>query len=303
MKKNKIIIIDFSHLAYRAYYKFPNLKNFDGELTSIIYGIPYIIESLIRKSMPDKAIVVLDGGRSKVRTNLLPTYKQREKRLGFDHDNFVFQKSEAQKFLLSLGVDVIYEQGEEADDLIYLATRRFSQMGWQVVIMSGDKDFNQLIKEDVSVFNTSKGKEYSMDTLKEGVGYYPYQCVDYLCLIGDKSDNIPGYPSIGEKRGISFLEKFNSIEGFLSSTEKFGSIDKTKLKEIKSFNRQLIDLNYYFRKHYTMNKEIPWLRAKWDIEKFKKLCGRYETNSFLQPQFINTYKNLYEKSQNIYYRG
>jgi len=295
--KNKLLILDGNHLAYRAYYKFPNLKTLDGVNTSVVYGIPYIVESLVRRFTPDKAIITIDGGRSKFRTDLLPTYKEREQKLGFDKEDFYRQRSDALDFMSAVGITTVGQIGYEADDLITMLCRRYTDAGFEILIISGDKDFNQLINDNVSVFNTGKGILYNNDNLKKYVGYIPTQCVDYICLTGDKSDNIPGYPGIGEKRGLKFLEEFGWVELFLSSDKKFGNIDKGKLKEIYKRNRKLVDLKYFYRQ-FLFKSLIPTHGIVIDFSEktLLKLCKKFEMNSFLKPQFINTYKRLWERS-------
>ena len=289
----KLAIFDGNHLAYRAYYKFSNLKTLDGENTAIIYGMPYVAESLIRRLAPDKVVMVFDGGRSRYRKKLLPTYKERDQKLGFDKESFFKQKDIGRDILISLGVRVAYKRYWEADDIIAMIARRFWGDDWEIVIVSGDKDFNQLIKYNLSVYNVGKGILLHEFNLKEKVGYTPQQCVDYLCLTGDKSDNISGYPGIGEVRATKFLEQFGSINDFLNSNEKFSVIDKDKLKEIYQRNIELIDLKYYYRKHM-IHEEIPWINpdSRIDMDQVRKLCNKYEINTFLKPQFINTFKNL-----------
>lgn len=297
--KNKLVILDGSHLAYRAYHKFPNLHTLDGVNTSVVYGIPYIVESLIRKFIPDKAIITLDGGRSPFRMGLLPSYKQRDQKLGFDKEDFYRQKDDAMKFMNALGISISGKKGFEADDLIAMISRRYAIRGWDVIIISGDKDFNQLIDDNILVYNTGKNVLMDQFNLIKYTGYDPDQCVDYLCLTGDHSDNIPGYPGIGEIRGVKFLQEFGSVNRFLGSDNKFGKVDKQKLKEIYKFNRQIIDLKFFYRK-FLIKEKMPIEHGIFNDEKLKKLCRQFETNSFLKPQFINTYKTLYEKT-NLYH--
>lgn len=293
----KLIILDGNHLAYRAYYKFPNLKTLDGVNTSIVYGIPYIVESLIRKFIPDKAIITLDGGRSSFRQELLPEYKARDQKLGFDKEDFYRQRDDAMRFMDALGLKIAHKKGFEADDLIAMISRRYATQAWDIIIISGDKDFNQLISDSISVFNTGRGILYDIDNLKEYVGYNPDQCVDYLCLTGDKSDGIPGYPGIGEKRGLNFLSQYGHINSYLESGQKFGKIDNEKLKEIWKRNKKIIDLKYFYR-NFLMGIPIPYINDDtfFNERKLKRLCGEFETNSFLKVQFINTYHHLWERS-------
>lgn len=289
----KLVIFDGNHLAYRAYYKFSNLKTLDSVKTGVIYGMPYVAESLIRRLNPDRVAIVFDGGRSLFRRELLPSYKERDKKLGFDTEDFFRQKDVGKEIFKALGLKVAHERYQEADDLIAMISRRYSKEGWEVVIVSGDKDFNQLLEKNISIFNVSKNKTYEHWNLKKELGYSPDQCVDYLSLCGDKSDGIDGYPGLGDKRTLALLEKFGSVSNFLKSKESFGKVDKLKLTEIWKRNKKLIDLKFYYRK-FLMKKAIPWENpnAAFDYDGLKRICGMYEINSFLKPQFLNTFKNL-----------
>jgi len=163
------------------------------------------------------------------------------------------------------------------------------------------KIFNQLIDihesgGSISVFNTGKGILLELSNAKEVLGYEPNQCVDYLCLTGDHSDNIPGYPGIGEKRGLKFLEQYNSIRSYLSTCGQFGKMDNVLLKDIWKLNAKLIDLKYFYRKFF-VKEDIPLKRGEFNDKVLGNLCHEFEMNSFLKPQFINTYKKLYGKSK------
>lgn len=293
MKNKRLVIFDGNHLAYRAYYKFGNLKTLDGVRTAVIYGMPYVAESLIRRLGPDEVVVVFDGGRSPYRMDLLPSYKQREQKLGFDKEDFYRQKDVGMELFQALGLRICWKKKFEADDLIAMIARRYAKANWDVVIVSGDKDFNQMISEDISVYNTSKAIMYTPRNLKKEQGYTPEQTVDYLSLLGDKSDHIPGYPGIGPVKALQLISEYGTIKNFIKSGAKFGKVDNEKLEEIRKLNKKLIDLNFFYRK-FLMKESIPWLNPDYgfDEEKLKLLCGSYEINSFLKPQFIKTFKSL-----------
>ena len=292
--KKVVVIFDGNHLLYRAYYKFANLKTIEGVKTSIIFGVPRIVESLIRVLSPTETIMVYDGEKSEFRKSLLPNYKNREKRLGWDADDFFRQRDVTIMNLQYLGIKVARREDLEADDVIAMITRRYVNKGYEVIIASGDKDFNQLIDDQVSIYNTSKAKMYTKANLQSLVGYQPEQTVDFLTMLGDDSDKIPGYHGIGEKKALNLLDTYGSIKEFLKSGDKFGKVDNNKLKALAKLNKKLIDIRYYYRK-FLMRAEIPFLNPnpKWDEKAFKISCGVYETNSFLKKQFIKTYKNLY----------
>lgn len=297
---SKLLIFDGNHLAYRAYYKFMNLKTIDGVMTSLVYGMPYVAESLIRRVRPNKVIMTFDGGRSKFRMGLLPNYKNREKKLGFDAEDFYRQRDIARDIFMAMGIEVVCLSGYEADDLIGMITRRYSMKEWDVIIVSADKDFDQLIMENfpgyhgrVTVLNTKSNIELDCLNLKKTKGILPHQVVDYLSLLGDTSDKIPGYPGIGPKKALKILNEYNGIQEFIQSDENFGKIDKVELKRIWQLNKKLIDIKYYYRK-FLRKMVIPSINPnpKFDMASVKKLCSQNEINTFLKPQFINTFKKL-----------
>ena len=201
---SRIVIFDGNHLLHRAYHKFSNLRTIEGIKTSIIYGVVYVMESLIRRLDPTKVMVVFDGNKSSYRLGLLPDYKQRDKKLGFDAENFYFQRDEVIKILTHLGIQVIRGEDLEADDAIAMIIKRFKSDN-EIIIVSGDKDFNQLLENGVSIYNSNKGMMLTDANLQSLVGYTPKQTVDYLTLLGDSSDKIPGYPGIGEKKALNLF--------------------------------------------------------------------------------------------------
>ena len=131
----RLVVFDGNHLAHRAYHKFANLKTIDGKKTSIIYGMVYIIESLVRRLGPDDVIVTFDGGRSSYRLGILPTYKDRDKKLGFDYEDFSSQRDVGKQIIKHLGIRVAQKKGYEADDIISMITREYSGLGWEVIIV------------------------------------------------------------------------------------------------------------------------------------------------------------------------
>jgi len=276
-----------------------NLKTLDGLKTSIVYGMPYIAESVIRRLKPQQVVFTFDGGRSPFRTGLLSTYKDRDKKLGFDYEDFMRQKDLGRDLFRAFGIAVAYHKGYEADDIIAMITRRAQKANWDVVIVSGDKDFNQLISKpeegsgEVSIYNTTKNSIVDYKNLKSITGYEPHETVDYLCLLGDDSDKIPGYPGIGPKKALQILEEFGSVEHLLRSGGKFGKVDMPKLKEVWERNKKLIDLRYFYRK-FLIKEPVPWMDEfpEYNEKNIKRICSSCEINSFLHPQFLNTFKKL-----------
>lgn len=289
---NKLMLIDGDNLLYRAYFKFGGLTSKGGASSSMVYGFPYILRSLLTKVHPDMVISCFDGGRNKARLDVLPGYKVREQKLGFDKEDFVSQKETVMGFLPHLGVWVSQQRGLEADDLIYSWVRYYKAKGWEITIVSGDKDFHQLIDEDVKVYVPSKEVYLNLHTCKHYYFYTPAECVDYLILDGDKSDKIPGVPGMGEKTIRKFLDEFGSIQAYLDSgSKKYPKVTK----EIYLRNRLLIDLAYFFRKTGRI-KHIPLTTdsVRVNMIEIAKISRKYDINTFVKTEFVNGYKKLDE---------
>lgn len=290
----RVLLVDGNHLIYRAHFKFSGLRTLDGKPTDVIYGAPYILESIIRRFGPDKVIVVFDHSRSEFRKSLLPDYKKRESKLGEDKESFYFQRDELIKLLSYLGLMVYQVNGYEADDIIAHLSKQFYKEGWETVIVSADKDFVQLINKSILLYNVNKGIMVDLFNCKMVYGYLPNQCVDYLSLRGDDSDNISGYPGIGEKRALQFISQFGSIKKYLKNPKKFGKLDADKLRGVYELNRKLIDLMYFLRHSLIPSDIIPKNpNPEFDLKELKGICAEYQINSFLKIQFIKTYQNLY----------
>jgi DNA polymerase-1 len=295
MSKNKVLVIDGNNMLYRAYYKFENLQNNHGQLTGVIYGFPYILRGLISLHKPQKVVVVFDGGRDKRRTEILPEYKKRDKKAGFDGESFFFQKEKVKELLDLLGIPMIEVKKREADDIIWLIARKLKREKHEVVIVSSDKDFNQLICKGISIWNPKSDKRYTHLNLKQEVGYNANQCVDYLILDGDSSDNIKGMPGIGPKKAMAFLDRGISIRNYLISKDKeLPGLSRNKLEPVFLLNRELIDIRIFCRRNL---KHLKVKVPKVTLKKINKkelayFCANYDISTFVKPDFIETFNKL-----------
>jgi len=291
MKKNSTLIIDGNNTLYRAYYKFNNMTARDGQSTSCIYGFPYIIRRLFDKYQPSDVYIVFDKGKSTYRRELLPEYKVRTPKLGFDFQNFMEQKEVVMQLCYNLGLKVVIgKEDTEADDLIYKIMR---ETPGHKVIISADKDFHQCISDDCSIYNPGKDVELNAHTFKHHIGYDLKYALDYLVLNGDDSDNIPGYPKVGPKTALAFLDKYGSIENYLESGETFKPLDNTKFRELITRNNGLINLRHYYIK-FERKTKLPYYideNPKLNVMEIAKISKLYSITTFTKPEFIDTFKN------------
>lgn len=300
-KSGKMVIVDGSNLAFRAYMKFKKLKNFEGNNVGLIYGFLRILSQYMTRFRGSYLVVGFDTKESKssnFKKVLLPEYKahrtKSSRRLDMDFEDFNQQLRSVRKCLKYLGVPIVWDKeglGHEADDYIaYIALNHPDK----VLVISADKDFCQLIDDRIKVFNPFKDRTLSSSTCKSVMGYTPEECVDYLTLVGDSSDDIPGYVGIGPVKTRSFLDKFGSIENFLKSRDNtFPGIDYDALEHVKKRNYQLIDLKHCFKLKPV--KKFPIIYPKGegvDKERLKKVFLRYQFKSFLTEDFLKPFKKL-----------
>lgn len=291
----KVVIVDGNNYCYRAWYRFTNMKSNKGVGTALIYGVPYMLSTLIKSFRPDIMYVVIDGKRSVHRLSMLPDYKGGRLKLGWDPDEFHRQKDDMMDLVHnSLGVHVMRNKNQEADDMMYKLVRKHK--GDKITLCSADKDFRQLISEDVSIWDHNldarAGVLLNSVNCKSWTGYEPRHTVDYLTFLGDGSDNIPGMPGVGEKGAAEFFEEFDSIKEFLKSDRSFKKVDKDKLAKVYHISKSMIDLKYFHRKHLRkvkIEKAFP-NESKVDYSYLKELALKYSINSFRIPNFIKTFK-------------
>lgn len=283
-KTKKTLIIDGNNALYRAYFRFNNFSTFDGTPTGCLYGFCTITLGLINKFKPSRVIVVFDGKKSEYRKKVLPTYKQREPKLGFDIDAFNHQRQEIKKILSMWGVEVIHDINYEADDLIYALG---VELPGNIILVSRDKDFKQCINKRVWLWDPMDNILFKPKNLKNRLGYKPTQVVDYLSLIGDKSDNIPGIRGVGDKTALKFLDKYGSIRNYLKGKEE-KRFPHDKILPVYSTNRKLISLKFYYNRFIKNKVVLADLikRPKVSIEKSKKLLLAYEIKLLLKPENV-----------------
>lgn len=291
--KNKYLLIDGNNLAHRAYHQYKNMRSSDGKPSGVVFGVPYILWSLIRNHNPSDVLVIFDGGRDKNRLAAHPEYKKREHKTDFDYENFISQKKDAQRILECLGIKMAFKKGLEADDIIWLYSRRLSKKG-QVMIVSTDKDFVQLIDKNTSLWNPWKNERITHLNWQKHYKFSPEQCVDYLILDGDTSDNIPGYKGVGEKTALKFLSDYGSIENYLNDNNLVDKkIHKEVLVDIYKRNKLLIDIKFFCKTTKLKLKDIPIIKPeKIDRKELNLVCSDYGINMFSKDDFILTYKKL-----------
>lgn len=293
MSKKHVLLIDGENILHQSFHKFEKLKSTDGRPSGAIFGFFKSLHMYIDRFNPKEVYITFDNGHSEFRDKLNPNYKGHRKNISIDYESLQLQKAEIMKILRYLRINYIFDKNKsynyEGDDfLAYLVLNKFNND--KVTIVSSDKDFNQLISSSVKIFNPRKEQYVREDNCMDLFGYSPDETVDYLSLVGDKSDDIEGYPGMGPKKTRNFLDKYGSIKNYLKDH------DDEKMKAVYEKNRQLIDLKWYI-KNIQLNS-LPMKRYKdknLKLEKFKEICITYSLASFMTNNFIKVFQELKSK--------
>lgn len=249
---NKLILIDGNSIAYRAFFALPLLNNDKGVYTNAVYGFTTILLKLLEEEKPTHMLVAFDAGKTTFRHETYKDYKGgREKTPPELSEQFPLLRQLLDAF------EITHYQLEnyEADDIIGTISQQAKEKDWEVKIISGDKDLLQLVSDKINVHITKKGisnvKAYTPEVLKEEMGVTPEQIIDLKALMGDKSDNIPGIPGVGEKTAVKLLKQFKTIENLY---EHLNEISGKKLKEKVETNK---DAAFMSKELVTINQESP----------------------------------------------
>ena len=242
----RLLIIDGHSYAYRAFHAIRELNSPSGQPTNAIYGFIKMVAKLMGSVSPTHWIVVWDGGLSAKRLAALPGYKAQRPEMP---EPLRLQLDEIMEYLHAARIASYCRDGIEADDAIACIARRAENGGLTAIIASSDKDFMQLVSPRVGLLNPHDKTDviWAAEQVRAKTGVEPGQIVDWLSLIGDTVDNIPGVPGVGPKTATDLLKQFRSIE------ELFGRLDEVKSARVRSAllaakeavlrNRELIRLH------------------------------------------------------------
>ena len=219
-----LLLLDGHSLAYRAFYALPpDLRTSTGQITNAVYGFTSMLIKLLADRQPAGVVVTFDAGRDVQRTEAYPDYKAgREKA----PDEFREQLPLIEQVMDVLAIPVVKVPGVEADDVIATLADMAVDDGWQVGIVTGDRDAMQLVTDDVTVLYNVRGisevSEMTPDAVEEKYLVRPEQYVQYAALRGDKSDNLPGVPKVGRKTAAKLLDEYGSIDGIYAHIDDIG---------------------------------------------------------------------------------
>lgn len=252
-----LILVDGSSYLFRAYHAPPHLTNSRGEATGAIYGVVNMLKSLLKQYQPTQMAVVFDAKGPTFRNEMYSEYKAHRPPMP---DDLRSQIAPLHRIIEAMGLPLLCVSGVEADDVIGTLARQASAQGRHTLISTGDKDMAQLVDEHVTLINTMTNTLLDVQGVQDKFGIGPELIIDYLALMGDKVDNIPGLPGVGEKTAAALLQGLGSIEQIYQQLDKVAGLSfrgaKTMAAKLTEFRQQL-QLSYQLATIKT-DVELPY---------------------------------------------
>ena len=214
-----LILIDGSSYFFRAFHALPPLTNSKGQATGAIYGVANMIKKLIKDYQPEELAVVFDAKGKTFRDEWYPEYKANRPPMPQELSS---QFQPLIQLLQAMGLPLLIVEGVEADDVIGTLAKQATELGLPVVISTGDKDMAQLVNQHVSLINTMNNYSMDVNGVKEKFGVTPEQIIDYLTLVGDSVDNVPGVTKCGPKTAVKWLTQYQTIENLVENADEIG---------------------------------------------------------------------------------
>lgn len=229
VQMKKLFVLDVSGFVFRAYFALPEMRGPKGESTQAVFGFIRSLDKLINDLAPEYIVAVFDGPNNKLsRQELYADYKRnRDRQL----EDLPEQINLVKQYCELAGISCLEKEGVEADDVIASVTKKAVADGFEVCVCTADKDLLQLVDKHVSVFNPWKEQEIRYDEVLKQFGVAPEQIADYLALVGDSSDNIPGVSGCGPKKAQALLKEFRSVEDLAANVQRLSGKNKQMIEE------------------------------------------------------------------------
>ncbi|MCF7504273.1 MULTISPECIES: DNA polymerase I [Vibrio] len=282
---NPLILIDGSSYLYRAFHAYPGTMSNGDIPTNAVYGVVNMLRSMMRQFASDRIAVIFDAKGKTFRDDMYPEYKANRPPMP---DDLRCQIEPLHNVIRAMGLPLISIPGVEADDVIGTLASQASAMGMPVLISTGDKDMAQLVDDNVTLINTMTNVVMDREGVIEKFGIPPELIIDYLALMGDKVDNIPGIPGVGDKTATALLQGIGSIEKLYQNLDDIAALgfrgSKTMAKKLAD-NKDNADMSYQLA---TIKLDVELedtpeslVKAQPNIDELIKLYGQLVFKSWL----------------------
>ena len=280
--KKKLFVLDGHALCYRAYYAFINnpLRNSKGQNTSAIFGFARMLFKLINDQKPDYLIAAFDPPKKSFRFQLYPEYKAKRAKMPEDLRP---QIEEIKHMLSVLGILRVEHDDYEADDVLGTVAAKYASNDMEVVLVTGDKDAYQLVNDNVKIYANKKGiadfELLDREKIIDKLGLAPEQIIDYMALMGDASDNIPGVGGVGEKTALKLISEYNTLDNLYEHLPQI----KGKVKEYLTEKK---DMAYLSKDLVTIRTNIP-VKINLNDAQIPELKSEKAKNYFLEMEMTS----------------
>ncbi len=257
MSDSNLVLVDGSSYLYRAYHALPKLTSSRGEPTGAVHGVLSMIQKLVKEHDTEHFVVVFDAPGKTFRDEMFEEYKANRPPMP---DDLRAQIDPLLEAVAAMGLPLLRIEGVEADDVIGTLCRQGAAANMQVLVSTGDKDMAQLVDDNVTLVNTMTGSVLDRAGVKKKFDVYPEQIIDYLALVGDSSDNIPGVPKVGAKTAAKWLNQHGSVSEIVAHADEITGKVGESLRE----NLQQLELS---QKLATIHMKVELPQAPLDLKK------------------------------------
>ncbi len=279
MSARKLILVDGSGYLYRAFHALPPLSNSKGEPTGAVLGVLNMLNKMIKEESPDRIAVVFDAPGRTFRDDLFEQYKAHRAPMP---DDLRSQVQPLYDTVAAMGLPLLRVPGVEADDVIGTLAKQGAASGYEVLISTGDKDMAQLVGPQIGLINTMTNSRLDRGGVKAKFDVFPEQIVDYLALVGDSSDNIPGITGVGPKTAAKWLGQYQTLDGLIAHAGDIGGkVGENLRKELEmlELSRKLATIDTSL----TLDVTADGLSAgEPDLSRLRELYTRLELRSLLK---------------------
>jgi DNA polymerase I len=283
--ENPLILVDGSSYLYRAYHAFPPLTNSAGEPTGAMYGVLNMLKSLLAQYNPSHVAVVFDAKGKTFRDELFEHYKSHRPPMP---DDLRAQTAPLHEMVKAMGLPLLAVSGVEADDVIGTLALQAEKEGRPVLISTGDKDMAQLVTPNITLINTMTNTILGPEEVEHKYGVPPGLIIDFLAMMGDSSDNIPGVPGVGEKTAQALLQGLGGMRSIYENLDKVAELSFRGAKTMAAKLEQNRDVAFLSYQLATIKTDVELdlgcselTVAEPDVEALQALFSRYEFKRWL----------------------